>query len=111
MSLKPIDLQNLFVRLNEISKQQAAQQEAVLHAQQVAGQEIEQQTKMADKRVAKTEETSDGPEKLHDDQTGGGARQAKKEHLRGDKEEDDEAAEEEDLFKDPDLGNRIDING
>lgn len=109
MSLKPLDLQNLFVRLNEISKQQAARQEALLHAQQVAGQEIEQETKLADKRVAKTEETSDGPEKLHDDQKKGNQNQNSEQNAKQE-EEDDSGSPRNDPFRDPDLGNRIDIN-
>jgi hypothetical protein len=110
MSLKPLDLQTLFVRLNEVSKQQAARQEAVMHAQQVAGQEIEQQTKMADKRVARTEETSDGPEKLHDDQTRQGASGEGGSSAEDRESEDEQEKKRDDPFRDPDLGNRIDIN-
>ncbi len=110
MSLKPLDLQNLFVRLNQVSKQQAAQQEAPLHAQQVAAQEIEQEAKLADKRVGKTNETGIGAEKMHDDQSGNGGSSSSDREKRRDGDESVDKREE-DIFKDPDLGNRIDISG
>ncbi|AHC14607.1 hypothetical protein [Salinispira pacifica] len=109
MSLKPIDLQNLFLRLNMISKQQAAQQEAPVHAQQVAAQEIEQKTRQMGEKVQPTEESSDGPEKIHDDQ----AKSRSKSHQspEGEQGEQEEGSEKDDPFRDPDLGNRIDISG
>ena len=51
MSLKPIDLQNLFVRLNQIGREQAAREEAPIHAQQVAAEEIAQKTRQSGEKV------------------------------------------------------------
>jgi hypothetical protein len=115
MSLKPIDLQNLFVRLNQVSKDQAAQQQSQLHAQQVAGQEIEEKTLKNDNKVNKTDEMEQGPEQVTDEKQKG---QSKAEQKK--KEEEEKAASEsadsdgkpkKNPFEDPDLGNTIDIMG
>lgn len=108
--MKPLDLQNLFIRINEVSKQQASRQEALVHAQQVAGQEIEQNTKLADERVAKTGETGEGPGKVKDENP---REKRRRPGARGGAGAEEDEAEEkgEDIFRDPDLGNRIDISG
>ena len=109
MSLRPIDLQTLFGRLNEISKQQAAQNEASHHAQQVAGKEIADKSSQNEKQVNKTEELDDGAQKTrktgqegHSSGHEGSSYSEKETH----KEEDPS----EDIFRDPDLGNRVDIS-
>lgn len=95
--------------MNLVSKQQAAQQEAPLHAQQIAAQEIEQKTRQMGEKVQPTEESSDGPEKIHDDQAKN--RDTSKEHPEGEQDQQEEGSEQDDPFRDPDLGNRIDISG
>lgn len=114
MSLKPIDLQNLFVRLNEVSKQQAAHQEAQVHNQQVVGEEIERRTRLNDERVAQAEQSGEGPEKLNDQQQSGGSGQEGSKKKKKPEQQDDQTSSDEandDVFRDPDLGNRIDISG
>lgn len=110
MSLRPIDLQNLFVHLNQVGREQAAREEAPLHAQQVAAEEIKEETRQFGEKVQATEETSSGAEKIHDEQSG---RQEEEAFQEG--EEGEEANQEEnksdDPFRDPDLGNKIDIRG
>lgn len=106
MSIRPIDLQNLFGRLAEVSKQQAATNEASLHAQQVAGAEIAEKATSKNSKVTETDTLQEGPEKsksVSDDDKPRNQHEQKKK-----REETDE--EEEDIFKDPDLGNRIDIS-
>ncbi|NCN04207.1 MAG: hypothetical protein GW949_01125 [Spirochaetales bacterium] len=112
MSLRPIDLQNLFGRLNEISKQQAAIHEASHHAQQVAGKEIAEKSAQQEERVNKAEELDEGAQKPrrvdrddHSSGSGGSYHSAKKRT-----EDEDEEEKAEDPFRDPDLGNRVDIS-
>ena len=108
MSLKPLDLQNLFVRLNQIGREQIARQEAPLHAQQVAAEKIAQETRLAGEKVHAPEETSSGPEKIHRDHE-----QEQSDNRREQAKHEDPAEEEkpDDPFRDPALGNKIDISG
>jgi hypothetical protein len=109
MSLRPIDLQNLFGRLNEISKQQAAIHEASHHAQQVAGSEIAERSANQQKRVTKTEDIEEGPDKVKKVDEEEVYYKQKHNH---DKESSDDSNQEtpDDIFRDPDLGNKVDIS-
>ncbi|MGI9256837.1 MAG: hypothetical protein ACR2PY_07880 [Salinispira sp.] len=112
MSLKPIDLQNLFVRLNQVGREQAAREEAPLHAQQVAAEEIAQKTRQSGEKVNAAAEPGPGPEKVHDDEEESRNYQEAEQHGKDPKAEPEEGQEKQnDPFKDPDLGNTIDING
>ncbi|KGE73545.1 hypothetical protein [Spirochaeta lutea] len=112
MSLRPIDLQNLFLRLNQISKQQAAAQEAAAHAQSVEGQELEESAKAKQKRVSKPDEIQEGPEQSHFDEESpeesGRRRGTGSKNRKKGKDSSDES--DDSLFKDPDLGTHIDIS-
>ena len=110
MSLKPLDLQNLFVHLHQIGREQAARQEAPVHIQQVAGEEIKQKTLQSGEVVQASEDMGAGAEKIHDGQEQSNNQQ------ESSQDQDDEQAEKErqkrdDPFRDPDLGNKIDISG
>lgn len=109
MSLRPIDLQNLFGRLNEISKQQAAIHEASHHAQQVAGSEIAERSANQQKRVTKTEDIEEGPDKPKKVDEEDVYQQHKHRHDK-EKEEDTNEESPDDIFRDPDLGNKVDIS-
>lgn len=110
MSLRPIDLQNLFGRLNEISKQQAAIHEASHHAQQVAGSEIAERSANLQNRVTKTEHIEEGPDKAKkvDEEDVYQQQRHHQENNQDDKEDSEESVE--DIFRDPDLGNKVDIS-
>ena len=108
MSIKPIDLQTLFMHMNQVGKEQAQQKEG-LHLQQLAmGSELVKETEQRDKSVNQTESTSDGPEEIHeeDEQSRGGRKRQKKED-----EETREKLQSKKYFSDPALGNNVDISG
>ena len=72
MSLRPIDLQNMYVRMAEVSKQQSAIQQANALAQETAAREIAKKSSDEESRVAETRDLEDGTEKdqgvgLHED--------------------------------------------
>lgn len=105
MAIQPIDLQVLFSRLNEIGRDQSTHREAQLQAQLVAASEIADQSEEFDHRVTQSRTDEEGPEQVNDGS--GGEKGGTGEHGARD---DDERAEEQ-VFRDPDLGQNIDISG
>jgi len=110
MSLRPIDLQNLFGRLNEISKQQAAVLEASHHAQKVAGSEIAEKSANLQNRVSKTEDIEEGPDKPKKIGEEEFYHQQQHHHAKKDSEDENSDDTKDDIFRDPDLGNKVDIS-
>lgn len=107
MSIRPIDLQNLFARLNEVGKQQSDVTEANAHAQHVAGSEIAQKASSRNSKVGESETLPEGPEKSKEVADEEGDRQARQEQ---DRKSGGEDRAEDDIFRDPDLGTRVDIS-
>jgi hypothetical protein len=104
MAIQPIDLQVLFSRLNQVGKEQAAMRDSQVQAQAVAANEIAEQSEQRDHRVTELSTEEEGPEVVNDDSEGnqGGGGQSRR--------EEDEAHEDE-VFRDPDLGQNVDISG
>ena len=107
MSLQPIDLQTLFLRLSQIGQDQAAERNSLLLGQEVAGREIAQRSQEHQRSVGQTRRVEDGPEPVNERESG---TQGESGEEAG---EDLEAGDtgEPDVFQDPDLGRNIDISG
>lgn len=108
MSIQPIDLQTLFVRLSQVGREQAAMKQSVDQAQDVAGREIAQHSRDVEEIVQEAEEVSDGPEKV-DEEGQESERQAGHRKRKSADEAEDEP--DDDVFRDPDLGQNIDLTG
>lgn len=108
MAIQPIDLQTLFVRLSHIGREQAAMKQAVDQAQDVTGREIAQHSRDVGETVQQAEEVSDGPETV--DEEGQGSRQDT-DHGRREKPGEPDQDSDDDVFRDPDLGQNIDLTG
>ena len=106
MSIQPIDLQTLLLRLNQVGQEQSSQRDAVIQGQAVTGSEIAQKSEEQERRLDETSTVDEGPEALRD-QEGGGRGKPSEEERR----EQQQEPPEEDLFRDPDLGQNIDISG
>ncbi len=106
MSIQPIDLQTLFMRLAQVGKEQAAMREAAHVAQSVQGSEIARQSEEAARTVSETRELEDGLEAVKDEEQGSGNSRREQEEARKKEER-----EKRDVFSDPALGNKIDLNG
>ncbi|MFA7567846.1 MAG: hypothetical protein WCY01_12510 [Alkalispirochaeta sp.] len=110
MSLQPIDLQTLFVRLSQIGREQSALKQAVAQNQTVTGNEIAQKSQNAGNTVREPDEVSEGPETVKED----GQREKSEYRSASDEEqlqEHPESTESEQEFRDPDLGQNIDVTG
>lgn len=106
MSIQPIDLQTLFLRMNQIAKDQAAQRDILSHNQALQGSLLAEKTKQTDTTVTQTNETSDGPNKTDEDGSGKGNEQGSEEKNRSEQEK-----KKRQYLSDPDLGHNIDITG
>ena len=107
MSIQPIDLQTLFMRLGQVGKEQAAMREASLAAQAAQGSEIVKHSEELARTVNETKELEDGPDAVKEDE------QKSEKQSGGSKDEthDKEENEKKDVFSDPALGNKIDLSG
>ena len=105
MAVQPIDLQVLFARLNQVGREQAAARDAQVQAQAVAGSEIAERSEEQDHRVAQLSTEEDGPEVVNDESEGNQSGEQ-----QGGSEQHSESGDNE-VFRDPDLGQHIDISG
>jgi hypothetical protein len=105
VSVQPIDLQVLFARLNQISRDQAIQRDFAVQSQAVTADEIVEKSDARDHAVTETNTEEEGPEGLGDKQEGG--QQQEKEGRGAGREDEEKAA----FFSDPDLGQNVDISG
>ncbi|MBI9098044.1 MAG: hypothetical protein JEY91_06180 [Spirochaetaceae bacterium] len=109
MSITPLDLQTLFVRLNQVGKEQNHLKEAVASQQAAGARQIKEEEIRQDHSVGRTEEDRE-TQKLKDEE--------KHEHNRessSGKEDEDEnerlEAAKKKIFHDPQIGSHIDISG
>ncbi len=105
MAIQPIDLQVLFARLNQIGREQMAHRNMLVQSQAVAGNEIAQHSEEQDRRVNETNNLEGGPEQANDEDERG---QQNAETGQRESSEQDAARE---FFRDPDLGQNVDVSG
>jgi len=110
MAIAPIDLQTLFSQVDKVGKTQAAQKEGQAIQQAIQGAQIQRKTDELIQQVNEAQDTGE-TDKI-DDRT---QRQSNK---KKDEKKDDETGSEQEnkdkqvytVFRDPSLGNKIDIN-
>ncbi len=107
MSLQPIDLQNLFLRLSQIGQDQAAERNAIIQGQEVVGREIAQRSRDRQNSVGEPERLEQGPEPVNEGESGAEGESGE----QGREEREAEGPDHENVFRDPDLGQNIDISG
>ena len=107
MSIQPIDLQTLFVKMHHVGKEQVAQKEAAVIQQEIQGNEMVKKHQHDDSSVNRADISDKGPENVKED--GRGSTDHGAEHKKS-KEEKARRKEKEILF-DPDLGKNIDFSG
>ena len=106
MSIQPIDLQTLFMRLNQIGKEQAVLKEAAHLAQSLQGSDMARKSEEQSHTVNESRELEEGPEAVKDEDS--------KNAEEGESEEKQDKSKEEkkaNIFRDPDLGSKVDITG
>ena len=111
MALKPIDLQVLFSRLNELSREQAVQKELLIHQQTVKTNEVLKETEQKTHAVTHTTEVEQGEtEKIRNEGRGKGQRHHPGAHppKQSSGQEEEPSVE---VVQDPNLGKNIDLTG
>lgn len=112
MSIQPIDLQTLFMKMNQVGKEKAQNAEHLVHQQIAQGEELEEKQRQAAKRVNESDGLQEGPEVIHDDDE-----KERKEPGKGNDQDDDQgkpqtsSGKKYEQLKDPHLGNKIDLSG
>ncbi len=110
MSLQPIDLQTLFLRMSQVGQDQAAQRDSIIQGQDVAGREIAQRSQQHQRSVGETQRVEEGPDAVNDRDSGAQAESGEQGEQATENAETG-GTEEENVFRDPDLGRNIDISG
>ncbi|NLJ45741.1 MAG: hypothetical protein GX430_04195 [Treponema sp.] len=107
MPIKPIDLQTLFMQMNQVSKEQAAAKDGAVLQQSIQGAVLQKKREDEVRSVQKPQ-ADEGAARIGDRESGsapGGETESRK------RSKDTEEPEEPEIVKDPDLGRRIDIQG
>lgn len=108
MSIQPIDLQTLFVKMNLVGKEHSTQKNNVIVRQEIQGEEIVKKHQHDDHSVNKTEVSDEGLEKTKDDLNEENNQNRKHHHQR--KHEAKEHSESKEILRDPNLGKNIDFS-
>eukprot|EP01156_Anaeramoeba_ignava_P021986 Anaeramoba_ignava/c20035_g3_i1.p5 GENE.c20035_g3_i1~~c20035_g3_i1.p5 ORF type:complete len:110 (+),score=16.68 c20035_g3_i1:1437-1766(+) len=109
MPIQPIDLQTLFVKMNQVGREQAAIKNSAVVQQEIQGSEMVKKNQHDDKSVHQAETPESGSEKVKEDgKKGRGNQQQKK---MKEKEEEKGLSAEKEILSDPDLGTKIDFSG
>ncbi|HOV37107.1 MAG TPA: hypothetical protein PLG79_00160 [Spirochaetales bacterium] len=113
MALKPIDLQVLFSRLVELSREQAAQKELPLHQQAVQNTHMLKQTDQKAHSVNTTPEVEqEVAERIKEEGKRGAGRRGQPQTAKN--QQPSPSADDEnpvEVVQDPDLGKNVDITG
>jgi hypothetical protein len=110
MPLKPIDLQTLFMQMNQVNKERVAEKEGAMIQQSIQGAVTAKKAEEKAQAVQQAKEAGeDGTEAIKERKSSskgeGGERDTREEAAQ------DEAKPEIEVIKDPALGSHIDISG
>jgi hypothetical protein len=108
MPIQPIDLQNMFLRLNQIGKEQAEQRETIAQQQSAQNSAFVRETEHKDHSVNQATDVPDGPNKTDED---GGKKQRQEQNEEKNTTQENPTDKEKSILEDPDLGHHVDISG
>lgn len=106
MALQPIDLQTVLLRLSQIGKDQATQQNAATHNQATLGDELVRESREMDRTVRQARTLEDGTDSVNEDEQGNNP-----ESKSGSKHANKRKEESDNVWRDPQLGQNVDISG
>jgi len=106
MAIAPIDLQTLFAQVDKVGKTQAASKEGQTLHQAIQGVQLQRKIEEQILQVSEAQNTGEGAEKINDH----GQRQNEGRHNEKNKKDEKEEEPQSSIFRDPALGNKIDIS-
>ncbi len=107
MSIQPIDLQTLFVKMSQVGKEQAIEKDSITLQQQIQGNEIAKRNQHSDNSVNRADNSDTGPEKTKADNE----HTHSQEKRENEKNKEAKTSESKEILSDPDLGKNIDFSG
>jgi hypothetical protein len=102
MAMQPIDLQILFSRLDTVAKETAAQTDGLTLRGAITASMLEKRNEEKSRSVNEAQDTNDELEALNSDKNQNSRKNPQKENAKQDKRQ---------FFRDPSLGNYIDLTG
>ena len=116
MALNPLDLQVNFSQLNQVGKQQTLAKDSEVIRQDQLSEQVKKEGDKIVEDVPETRDLDEGPGKIKDEEKKKNLSNKNKEKKddkddKDDKNKKNEMTEEKSKFKDPDLGQKIDIIG
>lgn len=108
MPIRPIDLQTLLMQLNQVGREQAAEKEGAALQASMQGAAAQRRQVDSKEAIRAPSEPKDGAGPVAERQ---GAGQGGSEKRRGEEGEGGEAKPEDEIVRDPELGNKIDLSG
>ena len=108
MSIQPIDLQTLFVKMAQVGKEQAVEKDSITLQQQIQGSEIEKRNQHSDTSVNRADNSDTGAEKAKEDSEHNMHNHEKRENG---KKKNSKTYKNKELLFDPNLGKNIDFSG
>jgi len=110
MALAPIDLQTIFTQVDKVGKSQAAQKEGQAIQQSIHGVHLQRKTEEQIRQVNEAQDIGDGVDKINDKQNSNKNNENKKDNKNQENESENEIEKKHHVFRDPSLGNKIDIS-
>ena len=108
MSIQPMDLQTLFVKMSQVGKEQAVEKDSITLQQQIHGNEIEKRNQHNDNSVNRADNSDTGAEKTKEDNEHTMHNHEKREN---EKNKNSKPFKNKEVLFDPDLGKNIDFSG
>ena len=108
MSIKPLDLQTMFVRQIEVSKEQSHNQQATALQQNQEARKLVEQELQQDSSVNATKE--DRESQKVGDKEAGSEKQEEKRKMAGTEKKEEEKKKQQ-VYQDSEMGKHIDISG
>ncbi|MDR2444814.1 MAG: hypothetical protein LBD44_02595 [Spirochaetaceae bacterium] len=108
MAMQPLDLQILFSQLDSVAKDAAAQKDGLMLRGAINASVIEKKTEEKSRSVNEAHDAENGLEALNSDKNQNSNRKNLKKKPR---DEDSGQKRAGQFFKDPSLGNYIDLSG
>jgi len=105
MSIQPIDLQTLFLKMAQVGKDQAVEKDSIMLQQAIQGSEIAKRNQHSNSSVNKANNSDEGPEKTKEDNEHGSQGQEKRKNKKN------QTSDDKEILTDPDLGKKIDFSG
>jgi hypothetical protein len=105
MALQPIDVQTVLMRLSQVGKEQAVQQNASANTQSAMAEQFVRESEQQQRSVQGAQDLKEGPETVQEDEQQGGSQEEER------RRQQEEERSQENVWRDPDLGQNVDISG